>query len=115
MECNGVECNGDVNENTCVICLEEMRTLRKSRSITALPCAHCFHTSCINKFFELNKKARCPLCREEIIVERDTPSTQKHVEKRENNNYIDIEIAVHNAIQWKSNGRQMKRVRTKKN
>lgn len=40
----------------CSICLQEMTT----HSITALPCAHIFHTSCIQKW--LQHHSTCPIC-----------------------------------------------------
>eukprot|EP00439_Symbiodinium_sp_Y106_P036939 s2003_g4.t1 len=51
----------DGRETTCCICLgefEEQELLRE------LPCDHCFHHSCLEKW--LQKSTSCPLCRSSL-------------------------------------------------
>uniref|UniRef100_A0A8C3LMS9 RING-type domain-containing protein n=1 Tax=Chrysolophus pictus TaxID=9089 RepID=A0A8C3LMS9_CHRPC len=43
-------------DNGCVICREEMGT-----EVTALPCCHVFHTSCLRSWFQC--QWTCPMCR----------------------------------------------------
>ena len=44
-------------EEECSICLA---TLRPGDVVRRLPCKHCFHQPCIDRW--LTQKARCPLC-----------------------------------------------------
>ena len=43
-------------DNGCIICREEMGT-----EVTALPCCHVFHTSCLRSWFQ--RQWTCPMCR----------------------------------------------------
>jgi len=55
------------DEQQCSICLEAFET---GELLTALPCCHFFHVSCISKWF--HQSARCPLCRTPLN-EEDSP------------------------------------------
>jgi len=46
----------------CSICLN---SIRKTRSVSELPCGHLFHKQCISKW-EQQGKETCPLCRRNI-------------------------------------------------
>ena len=48
-------------ESKCVICIEDFK---KGQTVYRLTCNHIFHVHCLNK--ELQKRLKCPLCREEI-------------------------------------------------
>ena len=48
-------------ESKCVICIEDFK---KGQTVYHLTCNHIFHVHCLNK--ELQKRLKCPLCREEI-------------------------------------------------
>ena len=45
-----------MEENECMICLEDMKT-----DIAVLSCGHIFHYDCLSKW--VAKQATCPLCR----------------------------------------------------
>lgn len=47
-----------VEEQTCSVCLE---TYQQGEMLTALRCAHFFHTSCVTRWFQ--RSTQCPLCR----------------------------------------------------
>ncbi len=59
------------NENVCSICLEEIQLY----PTTKLNCNHYFHLNCINLWKA--KKNICPICRKEIILNKD----KKHKSK----------------------------------
>ncbi|ESO00026.1 hypothetical protein HELRODRAFT_101303 [Helobdella robusta] len=46
------------NQTSCVVCMSEFELGHHLRS---LPCAHEFHTACINKWLKVNRT--CPICR----------------------------------------------------
>jgi len=50
------------HNNMCVICQED---ITQNSIIRKLKCQHCFHSNCIDKWLETNKK--CPLCNYELI------------------------------------------------
>lgn len=49
--------------NSCSICLVDYQN---DESLRKLPCAHCYHSECIDKW--LTRVNHCPLCRREAIV-----------------------------------------------
>ena len=54
--------NNNVN-NKCIICLSEFEL---GDQVSALPCAHVFHTECIASW--LKKHCQCPVCKFEITL-----------------------------------------------
>lgn len=50
----------NVIDNECIICYEKMEY-----GIIRTPCNHYFHTECLNKWLESNKRdnKNCPICR----------------------------------------------------
>lgn len=55
----------------CPICFEEM----KETDVCALPCSHCFHEACIDKW--LTRSSTCPMCR--CDVEEDGSDADESV------------------------------------
>ncbi|KAL9246380.1 hypothetical protein vseg_019922 [Gypsophila vaccaria] len=53
----------EVEERECVICLEEMRVMKK------MPCQHVFHEECIVKWLGIH--GTCPTCRFKMPVDDD--------------------------------------------
>ena len=51
---------GSKCSKSCCICLEK---ITKENSV-ALPCAHVFHSDCINKWININPS--CPLCKQSV-------------------------------------------------
>ncbi len=49
------------SEEVCSICLGENKQI-----MTEIKCGHCFHKKCIIQWFDKNKEASCPICREKI-------------------------------------------------
>jgi hypothetical protein len=47
------------NKNICCICLS---TFSSGSDVKLLPCKHCFHEECIDKW--INKCNSCPICRQ---------------------------------------------------
>ena len=47
----------------CLICLSDFQVDEK---VSALPCCHCFHTNCLDKWIVRN--AKCPICKFEITL-----------------------------------------------
>ena len=45
----------------CIICLEKIDRLKIHTS-----CAHTYHKSCLDKWFNISKSKNCPICRREI-------------------------------------------------
>jgi hypothetical protein len=45
----------------CAICLELFQPTSKE-TVSMLPCGHCFHTACLNRFMERMERRACPLC-----------------------------------------------------
>jgi hypothetical protein len=43
------------NHGECAICLDDM-----TKNLSALPCAHIFHTKCIKKW--IKNQTICPIC-----------------------------------------------------
>lgn len=56
--------NNDKIENPCAICLEDMIA---GNEVYFLPCFHCFHKNCLQKW--LNTKEKCPKCNLKIDYE----------------------------------------------
>jgi len=56
----------DNRPEECPICYEQ---LNEESVVTKTSCNHCFHTTCLNRWFESQTRAgqvvTCPLCREE--------------------------------------------------
>jgi len=50
-------------EQQCSICLEQFQC---GELLTALPCLHFFHVSCITRWFE--QSTQCPLCRLDCVA-----------------------------------------------
>ncbi len=55
--------NNNNNNNRCIICLSEFEI---GDQVSALPCAHVFHTNCIASW--LKKHCQCPVCKFEITL-----------------------------------------------
>jgi len=53
-----------VAESSCAVCLSDFENYDMLRR---LPCNHCFHKACIDKWLKKNKV--CPLCLQDIEVE----------------------------------------------
>ena len=53
-----------MNENICSICYEELNN--EDNNIHTLECNHCYHSSCIIKWFR-NGNNNCPLCNDSTI------------------------------------------------
>lgn len=51
----------EAHEDHCSICLEALESLEGS--VVELPCAHCFHKTCISRWLGSGTShMRCPLC-----------------------------------------------------
>ena len=55
--------NNNNNNNKCIICLSEFEI---GDQVSALPCAHVFHTECIASW--LKKHCQCPVCKFDITL-----------------------------------------------
>ena len=55
--------NENNNNNKCIICLSDFEI---GDQVSALPCAHVFHTECIASW--LKKHCQCPVCKFEITL-----------------------------------------------
>ena len=55
--------NGINNNNKCIICLSEFEI---GDQVSALPCAHVFHTECIASW--IKKHCQCPVCKFNITL-----------------------------------------------
>ena len=90
----------------CAICLLTMRLLRSTKSITALPCAHCFHTTCIDKLFKhaIEGEAKCPLCRQPIKTPaKITPPVYDSMSRS-----LELDIELHNLLNRRRNKKRKK-------
>lgn len=96
----------DLSES-CAICLQIMRKLRSGKFITCLPCAHRFHTSCIEKLFKhaSEDEAKCPLCRQLITcdVAEKHRSTQRQKDSEPLSQSLELDIAIHNILLREAN------------
>lgn len=63
-----IKCNG--NNPDCVICFDPLNNNDSTSSCTRLPCAHVFHTSCIQDW--LSRNCACPTCRYELPTDDPT-------------------------------------------
>ncbi|XP_016927038.4 E3 ubiquitin-protein ligase TRIM39 [Drosophila suzukii] len=50
----------------CIFCLDEQRFPHR------LPCGHSFCTECFQRYLELGRDSRCPLCRRDFRPVRQT-------------------------------------------
>lgn len=98
--------------DSCAICLQGMRS---SKFITGLPCAHLFHTSCIEKLFEHTSEdeAKCPLCRQSINLAQKHSSTQREKDSQACESLsqsLELDIHFHNILlrQSRKNKRKKK-------
>lgn len=93
----------------CAICLQTMRSFRNN--ITALPCAHCFHTSCIDKLIkhESSGEAKCPLCRQPItgVKSQKQPIHQPIGDAISQS--LELDIQLHNLLQRRSERKRKRR------
>ena len=55
--------NNPNNNNKCIICLSEFEI---GDQVSALPCAHVFHTECISSW--IKKHCQCPVCKFTITL-----------------------------------------------
>ena len=53
----------DGGQHECAVCLGEMQS---SELVRVLPCVHCFHATCIDKW--LRKVAACPTCKSAMAL-----------------------------------------------
>ncbi|ERN12618.1 hypothetical protein AMTR_s00025p00229930 [Amborella trichopoda] len=53
------------HENTCAVCLNEMRSEEIIREL--IMCSHIFHKECLDRWVDSDRKT-CPLCRTPLIV-----------------------------------------------
>ncbi|RWW42635.1 hypothetical protein BHE74_00051797 [Ensete ventricosum] len=60
------ERGGDVREESCIICFEE---LEEGVEVTRMPCKHAFHGGCLTRWLESSHV--CPLCRHAIPTSAD--------------------------------------------
>lgn len=90
----------------CAICLFPMKS--NSSQITALACAHCFHTICVNKLCKHseNDMIICPLCRDTST--QSSPKKQKMVDN-ENTTYIELDIQAHEQLEKNAKRKRRKR------
>jgi len=58
-------------ENKCMICLVEIK-----KQIKVLPCAHKFHSFCIDRW--INLKSNCPICRQSVNSSVATTSSNRN-------------------------------------
>ncbi|OHT14065.1 hypothetical protein TRFO_15568 [Tritrichomonas foetus] len=54
----------DINEfdDTCIVCRTQ---LKADNDVKKLPCGHCFHLECLQKWFY--HQSKCPLCQQNIL------------------------------------------------
>ena len=55
---------GELTENTCAICMENIR----EKEIFSLPCKHIFHQKCFGYFMGSRCEKNCPTCRAPIAT-----------------------------------------------
>jgi hypothetical protein len=89
-----------------------MRSLRNNKYITALPCAHCFHTSCIDKLIKHSSassgEANCPLCRQAIPREQSQKQPiNRHLDALSKS--LELDIQLHNLLQKRSERKNKRR------
>uniref|UniRef100_A0A6P4FNX0 E3 ubiquitin-protein ligase TRIM50 n=1 Tax=Drosophila rhopaloa TaxID=1041015 RepID=A0A6P4FNX0_DRORH len=53
--------------NPCIFCLDEQHLPRR------IPCGHSFCTECFDKYLELVRDSRCPLCRRDFRTDFPPP------------------------------------------
>ncbi|XWS23230.1 hypothetical protein CRYUN_Cryun29cG0103200 [Craigia yunnanensis] len=56
--------SGEVGDEDCMICLEELKVGSESSDVSRMPCSHTFHANCIEKW--LKQSHYCPICRFEM-------------------------------------------------
>lgn len=47
----------------CVICYEDMDMDKERTKYCQVQCGNTFHASCIERFFDMSRQKRCPMCR----------------------------------------------------
>jgi hypothetical protein len=57
-----VYCSEVTHDENCSICQDPMEAGQETR--TLLACSHCFHRTCIDRWFQEN--VRCPTCRRDV-------------------------------------------------
>ena len=62
-------------ENKCMICLVPIK-----KQIKVLPCAHKFHSFCIDRW--INLKSNCPICRQSVNSSVTTTSSNRNRNRR---------------------------------
>merc|ERR1711879_869177 len=60
------------HESSCAVCLSEFE---QDDLMRKLPCKHCFHKACIDRWLKRNKV--CPLCLQDIEVPPAAPVSQR--------------------------------------
>jgi len=54
--------DADAEQSSCVVCMCEFESRQKLRT---LPCAHEFHTKCVDRWLKHNRT--CPICRADAL------------------------------------------------
>ncbi len=54
--------NGPLKDNTCCICHDDIQEEKKS-VVCCLQCKQPFHADCLGDWFDVSKKAVCPICK----------------------------------------------------
>ncbi|ORZ05991.1 hypothetical protein BCR42DRAFT_427435 [Absidia repens] len=69
--------SADIDDNTCVICLDALDVGQKVRQ---LPCEHEYHCHCIDPWLT-SKSGECPLCKFDCVGHVTSPEEQKATEE----------------------------------
>ncbi|KAH9490725.1 hypothetical protein Btru_032898 [Bulinus truncatus] len=78
--------DGDDCQDKCPICHEEFS---EGRLIRQLPCNHCYHSYCVDRWL-VKMSNRCPLCKQRVSISLFCP-WNKHQKKKEIHGLINAE------------------------
>ncbi|OAY65221.1 E3 ubiquitin-protein ligase RNF13, partial [Ananas comosus] len=67
----------------CCICLG---MYVENDELRELPCSHCFHKECVDKWLKIN--ALCPLCKSEVGATSGSSSSTTNPSRRQNDRRV---------------------------